>query len=139
MQSFNRQLFLKDFFFFKSKLDGFFRKLCLTLNVLETQILWPWRSATLLKRNSHTGIFLWNLRNLQEHLLWRTFANDLFFQSVSSVHVVLMSSHYYSHFNIQSNTLGSNLNIKSMNYFQMSHKFKVNSIHLFVQIQQYKH
>ena len=27
-------------------------------------------------RYSNTGVFLWNLRNFEEHLLWRTSAND---------------------------------------------------------------
>ena len=30
------------------------------------------RPVTLLKRDSNTIIFLWNLRNFQEHLFWRT-------------------------------------------------------------------
>ena len=38
-----------------------------------------WRHATLLKRGvSDTGVFLWNLRNLLEHLFWRTSANNSF-------------------------------------------------------------
>ena len=36
--------------------------------------------------------------------------------SNSSVHVAQVN--YFSHFNIQSNKLGSNLNIKSVNYFK---------------------
>ena len=36
------------------------------------------RSTTLLKRESNTVIFLWNLRNFEEHLFWRTSANDCF-------------------------------------------------------------
>ena len=31
------------------------------------------------KRDSNTGVFLWNLQNFWEHLFWRTFANDCFF------------------------------------------------------------
>ena len=37
--------------------------------------LQAWGHATLLKRDSKTGVFLWNLRNLQEHL---------FLQNISS-------------------------------------------------------
>ena len=33
----------------------------------------PW---TLLKRDSKTGVLLWNLRNFSAHLFWRTSAND---------------------------------------------------------------
>ena len=33
------------------------------------------RPATLLKRDSNTGFFLWILRNFQEHLFWRTSVN----------------------------------------------------------------
>ena len=29
-------------------------------------------SATLLKRDSDTGVFLWNLQNFYEHLFYRT-------------------------------------------------------------------
>ena len=36
------------------------------------------RPATLLKRDSNTSIFLWNLQNFQEHLFWRIAANDCF-------------------------------------------------------------
>ena len=36
---------------------------------------WCW-SLVLLKRDSNTGVFLENLRSFQEHLFWRTTAND---------------------------------------------------------------
>ena len=32
--------------------------------------------VTLLKRDSYTWFFLWNLRNFLDHLFWRTSAND---------------------------------------------------------------
>ena len=35
--------------------------------------------ATLLKRNSNTGAFLWNLQNFWEYLFWRTSANYCFY------------------------------------------------------------
>ena len=34
--------------------------------------LQAFRPATLLKIDSYTGVFLWNLRNSEEHLFWRT-------------------------------------------------------------------
>ena len=34
--------------------------------------LLAWRPVTLLKKDSNTGVFLWNLRNLWEHLFYRT-------------------------------------------------------------------
>ena len=34
------------------------------------------RATTLLKRNSNTGVFLWILQNVSEHLFGRIFAND---------------------------------------------------------------
>ena len=40
--------------------------------------LWAFRPATLLKRHFDIGVFLWNLRNFWEHLLWRTSPNDCF-------------------------------------------------------------
>ena len=41
-------------------------------------LLESWRPATLLKRDSNTGIFLLILRIFWEHLIWRTSANDWF-------------------------------------------------------------
>ena len=37
------------------------------------------RPATLLKRDSGTVVFLWILRNFQEHLLYRTLLDDCFY------------------------------------------------------------
>ena len=31
-----------------------------------------------IKKDSNTGFFMWNLRNFQEHLFWRTSANGCF-------------------------------------------------------------
>ena len=36
------------------------------------------RAVTLLKRDSNTGVFLWNLQNFWEQLFWRTSTNDYF-------------------------------------------------------------
>ena len=38
------------------------------------------RPATLLKRDSSTGAFLWILRNFYGHLFWRTSANDSYWK-----------------------------------------------------------
>ena len=40
--------------------------------------LQAFRTATLLKKDSNTGVLLSNLWNIYEHLLWRTAANDCF-------------------------------------------------------------
>ena len=37
------------------------------------------RHASLLKRDSNAGVFLWILQKFQDHLFWRTSANDCFF------------------------------------------------------------
>ena len=37
------------------------------------------QASNFFKRDSNTGVFLWNLQNFWEHLFWRTFANDCFF------------------------------------------------------------
>ena len=39
--------------------------------LLFTKLL-TFRAATLLKKGPNTGVFLWNLRNSEEHLFWRT-------------------------------------------------------------------
>ena len=54
------------------KLRKFHRK----TPILESLLNTFWRPV--LKRDSNTGAFLWNLRNFQEHLFWRTSANDCF-------------------------------------------------------------
>ena len=46
------------------------KRLCWSLFFKELQ---AFRPATLLKRNSYTGVFLWNLRNSEEHLFRKTF------------------------------------------------------------------
>ena len=60
---------LKNFAIFTGK------SLCLSLYLIKLQ---AFRSATLLKRDFNTGVFLWILRNLQKHLLWRTSVNSYF-------------------------------------------------------------
>ena len=60
---------LKSFAIFTGK------SLCLSLCLIKLQ---TFRSATLLKRDFNTVVFLWILRNLQKHLLWRTSVNSYF-------------------------------------------------------------
>ena len=48
------------------------KHLCLSLFLIK---LYAFRSATLLSRDSSTGVFLWMLQNFQEHLFWKTSAN----------------------------------------------------------------
>ena len=43
-------------------------------------------SATLLIRDSNTGVFLWILENFQEHPIWRRFAYNCFLNSYSKEH-----------------------------------------------------
>ena len=51
------------------------KNLCWSLVLIKLQALGP---ATLIKRDSNTGVFLWSLRNCEEHLFWRTSVNDCF-------------------------------------------------------------
>ena len=44
-------------------------------NFTEKHLCW---NLILIKRNSNTNFFLWNLQNSKEHLFWRTFANECF-------------------------------------------------------------
>ena len=57
------EVFLKFFANFTGK------HLCWSLFFTKLQ---AFRPATLLKIDSYTGVFLWNLRNSEEHLFWRT-------------------------------------------------------------------
>ena len=41
---------------------------------------YPFRLATLLKRDSNTGIFLWILKSFLEQLFWKTSANRCFWK-----------------------------------------------------------
>ena len=52
------------------------KHLCWSLFLIK---LHAWRLATLLKRDSKTGVFLWILQNFKEHIFWRTFANSCSF------------------------------------------------------------
>ena len=45
------------------------KHLCWSLLFTKLQ---AFRIATLLKKDPYTGVFLWNLRNSEEHLFWRT-------------------------------------------------------------------
>ena len=47
------------------------KQLCWSLFLIK---LHAWRPAALLKRDSKTDVFLWNLQNFQEHWFWRTSA-----------------------------------------------------------------
>ena len=85
------EVFLKFFANFTGK------HLCWSLFFTKLQ---AFRPATLLKIDSYTSVFLWNLRNSEEHLFWRTserlllcidyFITYWFLQS-STVHVL----HFY--------------------------------------------
>ena len=56
-------------------------------------------SGTLLKRDSNTGVFLWNLQNFYERLFWRTFANDYFWASFAwSQGFMKKCMHSYSYY-----------------------------------------
>ena len=57
------------------------KRLCWSLFLMKLQGWWP---AILLKRDSNTGVFLWNLRNSSEHLLRRTPANGCSWISVAN-------------------------------------------------------
>ena len=63
---------LKNFAVFTRK------HLCWSLLLID---LWASRPATLLKRDSSTGAFLWILQNFQEHLFWRKSVNNCFCHS----------------------------------------------------------
>ena len=43
------------------------KHLCWSLFLIKLEV---WRSAVLLKRDSNTGVFLWNMRNFEEHLFF---------------------------------------------------------------------
>ena len=85
------EVFLKFFANFTGK------QLCWSLFFTKLQ---AFRSSTLLKIDSYTSIFLWNFRNSEEHLFWRTSERlfpciDYFiiylFSESSTVHVL----HFY--------------------------------------------
>ena len=68
------------------------------------ETLW---SATLLKRISNTGAFLWNLQNFCENLFWRTYANDGFF----IFSIILYRYFHYHHFHYHGKILLYHLRI----------------------------
>ena len=45
--------------------------------------------AILLQRNSNTGVFVWNSRNFQEYLFWRTSMNDCFYTFIITLIITL--------------------------------------------------
>ena len=66
---------LKNFAIFAGK------HLCRSVFLIKLQ---AFKSTTLLKRDSNTGVFLWILRNFQEHLFYKTSANDFFWMESCS-------------------------------------------------------
>ena len=66
----------KLWIFQKQPLEVFYGKAVFKILAIFTG--WICRPATLLKRDSNTGVFLWILWNLSEHLFWRTSANSCF-------------------------------------------------------------
>ena len=67
---------LKNFAIFTRK------HLCWSLFLIQLQSTSP---ATILKRNSSIGIFLWTLPNFQEHLFWKTSANGCFWNLMKAL------------------------------------------------------
>ena len=67
---FYKKAVLKNFAIFTGK------HLCWSVFFIKWQNFSP---ATLLKRDSNTGLFLWVLRNFKEHLFWRISANCCFY------------------------------------------------------------
>ena len=61
----------------KTAIRGFYKKAVLKNLVIFARKHLCW-SATLLKTDSNTGVFLWILQNSKEHLFCRTFSNDCF-------------------------------------------------------------
>ena len=70
-----KKLFLKSMQYLQETpvLESLFNK------VAGVQVIRP---STLLKRDSNTGIFLWILQNIYEHLFWRTYAIGCFWWNV---------------------------------------------------------
>ena len=54
---------------FKDLVNFTGKHLCWSLFLIKLQ---AWTPATLLKRDSNTGVFLWSLLHFQEQLFWRT-------------------------------------------------------------------
>ena len=69
------QMFLKIFGNFTGE------HLCWSLFLVKLQ---GWRPATLLKRNTNTGTFVWNLWNLQERLFSQNISDGCFWTATSS-------------------------------------------------------
>ena len=55
---------------------------CWSLFLIKLQ---AWRPATLLKRDSNTGVFLWNLRNSKEHLFLQNTSGGCFWANPGDV------------------------------------------------------
>ena len=73
------------------------KHLCWSL--LFTKLL-AFRAATLLKKDPYTGVCLWNLRNSEEHLFWRTSERQLLWIDSFIIYWFLQSSivhvfHFY--------------------------------------------
>ena len=72
------EVFLKFFANFTGK------HLCWSLFFTKLQ---AFRPATLLKIDSYTGVFLWNLRNSEEHLYFEEHLNDSFCVLITSSYI----------------------------------------------------
>ena len=64
--------------------------------VLKSLVNRVFRIATFSKSVSKTGVFLWNLRKLEEHLFWRKSVNDCFWNYLLTVQerTVLVCSYF---------------------------------------------
>ena len=78
------------------------------------------KPAIILKTGSSKGVFLWNLRNSQEHLLWRTFKNNWFFFGFYKIFRNLFSGHVCWTLNEIKNIIANHIkvNIKLRLYLQ---------------------
>ena len=61
-------------------------ELFLQILLILLPVLKAFRPVTLLKRDSYTGVFLWNLRNSEEHLFWKQL-NDCFCVLITSSYI----------------------------------------------------
>ena len=52
--------------------------------------LLAFRPASLLRRDSHTDVFLWILWNFQKYLFWRISVNGFFSEQYNHLHVVVV-------------------------------------------------
>ena len=81
---FSKISILKSFAIFTRK------HLCWSLVSIQLQSSSP---TTILKSNSSTDVFLWTLPNFEEHLFWKTSANDCFWNLMK---VFFIMKYYHS-------------------------------------------